>query len=264
MLAIAAAALARNDHSPIATLSFLAAQVDFNEPGELQLFINESQLNFLDDMMWEQGFLDAKQMAGAFQLLRSNDLIWSRNMREYMLGERSGLFDLMAWNADSTRMPYRMHSEYLRKLYLNNDFAEGRFVVDGRPVTIADINAPMFSVGTLRDHVAPWQSVYKSHLLADTEITFLLTSGGHNAGVVSEPGHPHRSYQVAETSETDRYIDPDTWAAQTPKQDGSWWPEWVAWLDKRSGKPVAPPQMGAPDKGYKPIADAPGTYVMQK
>ncbi|MFT5511444.1 MAG: polyhydroxyalkanoate synthase, partial [Hyphomicrobiaceae bacterium] len=264
LLSITAAALARKDHSPIASLSFLATQIDFNEPGELQLFINESQLNFLDDMMWEQGFLDAKQMAGAFQLLRSNDLIWSRNMREYLLGDRSGMIDLLAWNADSTRMPYRMHSEYLRKLYLNNDFAEGRFLVDGRPVTIADINAPIFSVGTVRDHVAPWHSVYKSHLLADTEITFLLTGGGHNAGIVSEPGHPHRSYQVAYTSETDRYIDPETWAAQTPKQDGSWWPEWVAWLDKRSGKPVAPPRMGAPNKGYDPIANAPGTYVLQK
>ncbi len=230
----------------------------------MQLFINESQLNFLDDMMWEQGFLDAKQMAGAFQLLRSNDLIWSRNMREYLLGERSGMIDLMAWNADSTRMPYRMHSEYLRKLYLNNDFAEGRFLVDGRPVTIADIDAPIFSVGTVHDHVAPWRSVYKSHLLADTEITFLLTSGGHNAGIVSEPGHPKRRYQVAITSERDRYIDPDTWTAKTRMKDGSWWPEWVAWLDERSGNPVLPPQLGAPSKGYPPIADAPGTYVLQK
>jgi poly[(R)-3-hydroxyalkanoate] polymerase subunit PhaC len=264
LLSIAAAALARNDHSPIASLSFLAAQIDFNEPGELQLFIGESQLNFLEDMMWEQGFLDAKQMAGAFQLLRSNDLIWSRNMREYLLGERAGMIDLIAWNADSTRMPYRMHSEYLRQLYLNNDFAEGRFKVDGRPVTIADISAPIFSVGTVRDHVAPWHSVYKSHLLADTEITFLLASGGHNAGIVSEPGHPHRSYQVAVTSEHDRYVDPDTWAAETPTIEGSWWPEWVAWLDKRSGKPVAPPKMGAPAKGYPPVADAPGTYVLQK
>lgn len=264
LLSITAAALARNDTSPIATLSFLATQIDFSEPGELQLFINESQLNFLEDMMWEQGFLDAKQMAGAFQLLRSNDLIWSRNMREYLLGERSGMNDLMAWNADSTRMPYRMHSEYLRKLYLNNDFAEGRFDVDGRPVTIADIQAPIFSVGTLRDHVAPWQSVYKSHLLADTEITFLLTSGGHNAGIVSEPGHARRHYQVAVASKTDRYIDPDTWVAQTPQHEGSWWTEWSAWLDQRSGELRTPPQMGGSHKDYQPIADAPGNYVMQK
>lgn len=264
LLSIAAAALARTGQSPIATLSFLATQIDFNEPGELQLFINESQLNFLEDMMWEQGFLDARQMLGAFQLLRSNDLIWSRSMREYLLGERSGMIDLIAWNADSTRMPYRMHSEYLRKLYLDNDFAEGRFDVEGKPVTISDIDAPIFTVGTVGDHIAPWHSVYKAHLLVDTEITFLLTSGGHNAGIVSEPGHAHRSYQVAATSDDDRYVDPDTWAARTPMKEGSWWPEWTSWLGQHSGQPVAPPTMGAPAKGYPPITDAPGTFVLQK
>ena len=164
------------------------------------LFINESQLAFLEDMMWEQGFLDGKQMAGAFQILRSNDLIWSRTLREYLMGERGQMIDLMAWNADTTRMPYRMHSEYLRHLYLNNDLAEGRCLVDGKPVALTDIGVPIFVVGTSRDHVAPWRSVYKFHLLTDTEITFLLTTGGHNAGIVSEPGRKNRSYQVMTTS----------------------------------------------------------------
>jgi polyhydroxyalkanoate synthase len=263
LLAIAASALARNDHSPFETLSLLATQVDFSEPGELQLFINESQLAFLEDMMWEQGYLDAKQMKGAFQLLRSNDLIWSRNMREYLLGERSGLIDLMAWNADSTRMPYRMHSEYLRKLYLNNDLAAGRFHVDGRPVALSDIRAPIFSVGTVKDHVAPWRSVFKTQLLTDTDVTFLLTSGGHNAGIVSEPGHPHRIYQIATNNQDGRYIDPDSWVAQTPVKTGSWWPEWTDWLGQRSGRAVAPPAMGAADKGYAAAADAPGIYVFK-
>src|SRR6185312_13655608 len=120
---------------------------------------------------------------GAFQLLRSNDLIWSRLVREYLLGDRPAMNDLMAWNADATRMPYRMHSEYLRHLYLENDLAEGRCLVDGKPAALTDIRAPMFVVGTTRDHVAPWRSVYKIHLLTDTEITFLLTTGGHNAGI---------------------------------------------------------------------------------
>ncbi len=264
LLSITAAALARNDHSPFKTLSLLAAQVDFTEPGELQLFINESQLSFLEDMMWEQGYLDARQMAGAFQLLNSNDLIWSHNMREYLLGERSGMIDLMAWNADSTRMPYRMHSEYLRKLYLNNDLAEGRFEVDDRPVALSDIRVPIFSVGTVKDHVAPWRSVYKAHLLTDAQLTFLLTSGGHNAGIVSEPGHPRRSYQIATSVDRDLYIDPDTWVADTPTKEGSWWPEWVDWLGERSGSETPPPVMGASDEGYPPLANAPGTYVYQK
>ena len=215
-------------------------------------------------MMWEQGFLDARQMAGAFQLLRSNDLIWSRNMREYMMGERAPMNDLMAWNADSTRMPYRMHSEYLRRFYLNNDLVEGRFEIEGRPITTTDIRAPIFCVGTVRDHVAPWRSVFKWNLTTDTEVTFLLTAGGHNAGIVSEPGHPRRSYQVATRNHKDLYIDPDTWAAQTPKKDGSWWTEWVAWLNKRSGKKTAPPAMGNAEAGYTTVGDAPGTYIFQK
>jgi polyhydroxyalkanoate synthase len=263
LLAITAAALARNGRSPFETLSFLAAQVDFTEPGELQLFINESQLRFLEDMMWEQGFLDAKQMSGAFQLLRSNDLIWSRMMREYLLGERTPMNDMMAWNADTTRMPYRMHSEYLRRLYLNNDLAEGRYEVDGRPVTIGDIRQPVFTVGTVKDHVAPWRSVYKWNQLADTSVTFLLTEGGHNAGIISEPGHPRRSYQMATRTDQDLHVDPETWAAQTPVEEGSWWPAWIDWLAQYSGEPVPPPELGSREKGYAAEYDAPGLYVYE-
>ncbi|HET7381124.1 MAG TPA: alpha/beta fold hydrolase [Pseudolabrys sp.] len=264
LLSIAAAAMARDGDERFRSVTLLAAQTDFHEAGELMLFINESQLSFLEDMMWEQGFLDGKQMAGAFQILRSNDLIWSRTLREYLMGERGQMTDLMAWNADTTRMPYRMHSEYLRNLYLNNDLAEGRCPVEGKPVALTDIRAPMFVVGTARDHVAPWRSVYKIHLLADTEITFLLTTGGHNAGIVSEPGHKDRSYQVMTKSYADHYADPDTWAAAAPRKGGSWWPEWVAWLEKRSGQPVPPPRMGAPEVGYAALADAPGIYVLQE
>jgi polyhydroxyalkanoate synthase len=264
LLAIAAAALARGGSERLASLTLLASQVDFAHAGELQLFIDESQLAFLDDMMWEQGFLDSKQMAGAFQILRSNDLVWSRMVREYLLGERPPPTDLMAWNADATRMPFRMHSEYLRKLYLNNDLAEGRFVVDDKPVTVADIRQPIFAVGTLKDHVAPWRSVYKLNMFVDTDITFALTSGGHNAGIVSEPGHPHRSYRIRTHNEHDRHLDPESWEAETPLREGSWWPEWTNWLAARSGEPVDPPAMGNVEAGYGPLADAPGTYVLQR
>lgn len=263
LLSIAAAAMARDKDERIKSLTLLAAQTDFSEAGELQLFINDSQLTFLEDMMWNQGYLDTTQMAGTFQLLRSNDLIWSYIIHEYLMGERTPMIDLMAWNADATRMPYRMHSEYLRRLYLNNDLAEGHYRVDNRPVTVSDIRAPVFVVGTEQDHVAPWHSVYKFNLLSDTDITFVLTSGGHNAGIVSEPGHPHRHYRIAWRAKDAPYTGPDRWMAETAPTDGSWWPALTDWLRTHSGKPTSPPPLGSPLKGYPPLCDAPGTYVFQ-
>ncbi|MFA7432688.1 MAG: alpha/beta fold hydrolase [Gemmobacter sp.] len=262
LLSIAASAMARDGDKRLTSLSLLASQVDFTEPGELGLFINESQLAFLDSVMWKQGYLDTTQMAGAFQMLRSNDLIWSRMVREYLLGESTPMIDLMAWNADATRMPYRMHSEYLRKLYLNNDLAEGRFEVGGRPIHVSDIRVPIFAVGTLKDHVAPWRSAFKIDQLGDTDVTFALTSGGHNAGIVSEPGRPRRSYRVRSRKADDLHVDPDTWLAETPEVEGSWWLAWTEWLDARSGAAVAPPRMGM--AGQPELEDAPGTYVFQK
>lgn len=264
LLAIAAAAMAREGDDRLKTITLLAAQTDFTEAGELMLFVDESQVTFLEDMMWDKGYLDNKQMAGAFQLLRSNDLIWSRVIHDYLLGERQPMFDLMAWNADATRMPYRMHSEYLRNLFLNNDLAEGRYEVRGRKIALTDISAPVFVVSTIRDHVAPWHSVYKIHLLVDTEVTFLLTSGGHNAGIVSEPGHPRRSYQITTHKEDQPYIDSENWIERTPKNEGSWWPAWQTWLKKHSGRRVPPPSLGASDLGYPKLDDAPGKYVLQK
>jgi polyhydroxyalkanoate synthase len=264
LLAIAAAALARDGDDRLRGVTLFAAETDFTEPGELSLFIDETEVSFLEDLMWDQGFLDTRQMAGAFQLLRSNDLIWSRLVHDYLLGEREGITDLMAWNADATRMPYRMHSEYLRRLFLDNDLAEGRYEVAGRPVTLADVHIPLFVVSTAQDHVAPWRSVYKIHLLTDTDLTFVLTTGGHNAGIVSEPGHPHRSYQVATRKHEDRYIDPETWRTVVPRREGSWWPAWEAWLQGHSSGPVVARPLGAPGCGYAPLGDAPGTYVLQE
>jgi polyhydroxyalkanoate synthase len=136
--------------------------------------------------------------------------------------------------------------------------------VDGEAIALTDIRAPMFVVGTTRDHVAPWRSVHKIHLLTDCEITFLLTTGGHNVGIVSEPGDNGRSYQVMTTSSVDRYADPDAWTTAAPRKEGSWWPEWVAWLERHSGKPAELPQMGMPEAGYPVLADAPGSYVLQE
>ncbi len=264
LLAIAAAHLASRGDPILATVSLFAAQTDFTEPGELSLFIDESQVSFLEDLMWAQGYLDTTQMAGAFQMLRSYDLIWSRITRDYLLGQRRPLNDLMAWNADATRMPYRMHSEYLRKLFLNNDLAEGRWRVDGHAVTVENVNLPWFVVGTENDHVAPWRSVYKIHLLADSEVTFVLTSGGHNAGIVSEPGHPHRQYRWARHAHDAPFQAPEQWLARAELEQGSWWPRWHAWLVAHGSGVTTPPTLGAAQQGYPAIADAPGQYVLQR
>ena len=263
LLAIAAAAMARDGDDRLQSLTLLATETDFRDSGEISLFIDESQLAWLEAAMWDKGYLEGNQMAGAFQLLNSRDLIWSRRVREYLLGQRQALNDLMAWNADLTRLPYRMHSEYLRSMYMNNDLAEGRYRVDDKPVALTDIEVPMFIVGTVRDHVAPWPSVYKLHLLSDARLTFVLTSGGHNAGVVSEPGHPRRSFQIATRAVGERYVDPQTWRAQTSLHDGSWWPSWQKWLAQCSSGRVAPPAMGG-DDARAPLDDAPGTYVRMK
>jgi polyhydroxyalkanoate synthase len=262
LLTIAAAAMARDDDDRLASLTLFAAQTDFTEAGELQTFITEDQLSFLNDVMQTQGYLSSAQMGGAFQMLQSNDLIWSRMIRNYLLGQHDAPFDLIAWDEDGTRLPARMHIEYLRRLYLNNDLAEGRFPVGGRPLALDDIKMPMFVVGTERDHIAPWHSVFKLHLLNDGEVTFVLTSGGHNAGIVSEPGHPHRHFRLRVRSHGTRTLGPEEWQQETPPQDGSWWTEWNKWLDARSTGQVDPPHMGT--AGFMPICDAPGIYILEK
>lgn len=264
LLAVTAAAMARDADARLATISLFAAQVDFTEAGDLMLFIDESQVAFLEDMMWERGYLDSRQMAGAFQMMRPNDLVWSRSIRQYLLGEQPFASDLMAWNADATRMPFCMHAQYLRSMFLNNDLAEGRFIVSGRPVALSDIHLPLFAVSTERDHVAPWRSVFKLQLLTGAPVTFVLTSGGHNAGIVSEPGHSNRHFRIATREKGEPYVDPDRWFADHVPREGSWWPAWAAWLAARSSTPVAPPSLGDAKAGFAVLDDAPGSYVLIK
>ena len=264
LLTIAAAAMARDGDKRLASLTLLAAQTDFSEPGELALFIDDSQVAHLEDIMWDRGYLDSSQMAGAFQWMNSNDLIWSRLLRDYWLGERHPMSDLMAWNADGTRLPYRMHTEYLRRMFLNNDLASGRYPVHDKPVALTAIQCPIYAVGTVRDHVAPWRSVHKLHLLTHVDTTFVLTSGGHNVGIVNPPGVEGRSFQVLTRLHDGPYLDPDAWLQAAVHHEGSWWPHWVSWLRAHSGEPVPVPRMGAPEAGWGPIGDAPGQYVLQK
>lgn len=258
LLSIAAAAMARDGDDRLASVTLFTAQTDFTEAGELMLFVNESQVSFLEDVMRDKGYLDGSRMAGAFQILQSNNLIWSRIKREYLLGEHSSINDMMAWNADTTRMPARMHSDYLRKFFLKNELASGKYEVGGHPVALRDVHVPVFAVGTETDHVAPWKSVFKIHTLCRSDVTFVLTKGGHNAGIVSEPGHPRRHFRVQTVREDDHYVSPDEWQESAILKEGSWWPEWTSWLAAKSGQRKSPPKMG------QLLAMAPGTYVMME
>jgi polyhydroxyalkanoate synthase len=266
LLAIAAAELAAQDDERLASVTMFAAQTDFSEPGELSIFISPAQLAMLEAMMWKEGVLESRQMGGAFQLLRTYDLLWAPTIGTYLRGERVGVNDLMSWNADGTRMAYRMHTDYLHQLYLNNDLAEGRYVANGEQLDLSDVTVPMFVVGTETDHVAPWRSVYKvGKLVRSADYTFCLTSGGHNAGIISGPQHPRRRHRVHTSRSGARLLSPEKYLEKVEPLPGSWWPTWAKWLEERSSaRKVAPPSMGAPKQGLKPLGSAPGTYVLAK
>lgn len=264
LLAIAVAALSRSmkvtgfeQMSPVKSMTLLAAQTDFSEPGQMGVLIDDSQVQLIEDLMADTGYLSGAQMAGSFQFLNSRDLVWNKRLNQYLLGVRESGTDMMAWNADVTRLPARMHGEYLNQFFLQNALADGDYLVEGQPVSLLDIRVPVFVVGTVRDTVSPWPSVYKIHRLTRTEVTFLLVSGGHNAGIVSEPGHPNRSYQIHTQPAEESVHSPTDWQASAEKREGSWWPAWDNWLAAYSGPMEAPPPI-------LPGPPAPGEYVFKR
>jgi len=263
ILAITAATMARDGDDRLASVTLMAAQVDFVEAGELLLFLDESQVAFLEDLMWEQGYLDRPQMARAFAAIRAEDLIWTRAVQRYFLGREDVPTDIGVWLSDTTRMPARMHSQYLRGLFLENRLTAGRFAVEGRVIALKDLSVPLFVIGTETDHIAPWRSVYKTKLFTGSDLTFVLTKGGHNSGILSEPGHKGRHYRLSHRPAGAHYVGPDAWLAATGPKPGSWWPDWADWLAAQGGGLVNAPAMGAPDKGVAPLCPAPGSYVMQ-
>lgn len=263
ILAIAAAAMQRDGDERLATLTLLAAQTDFTEPGELMMFIDESQLSVLEDMMRVEGYLDAHNMAAAFDALRANERVFSRLVERYYLARPALLTALDAWLADPTRMPARMHGEYLRRLLMDNAFARGELEVDGRAVAMSDVRAPVFALGAERDHIAPWRSVYKVELYGASETTFVLTGGGHNTSVVSPPGKPGAYYRVHESRAGDVFRDPDEWVADADRHEGSWWPEWLGWLRRHARGPMRKPPASRSRRGAE-LQAAPGSYVFQR
>ncbi len=263
LLAITAATMARDGDDRLASVTLMAAQVDFTEAGELLLFVDESQVAFVEDMMWEQGYFDRPQMTRTFASIRAEDLIYTRAVNRYLLGKDDLPTDIGVWNGDTTRMPARMHSEYLRGLFLENRLSAGRFDVEGRVIALKDIATPMFVVATETDHIAPWESVYKTRLFTDCDLTFVLTKGGHNGGILSEPGHAGRHYRIGHRAAGALYEGPAIWLAKTAAQSGSWWPSYSDWLDEMSSAKTKPPAPGALKPRYPALCSAPGTYVHQ-
>lgn len=246
-----------NEMPELASVTLLAAQTDFSEPGELGVFIDDDQLKNLTEDMAKKGYLSGQQMAGAFQFLNSRDLIWSRNTHRYLLGEDEVGMDMMSWNADTTRLPERMHSEYLHTLFLHDSLAKGHYKFEGQGVALMNIQAPLLMVGTVRDHVSPWHSVYKIHLLTDTDTTFILAAGGHNAGIISEPGHANRSYQMNHAKRGHAWLPPEEWEKEASRHEGSWWVPMQSWLAKHSGAQIKARKIASQNC----LGDAPGEYV---
>ena len=239
----------------IESATFFTTMVDFAEPGELGVFIDEEQLALVEESMKDKGYFDGAKMAEAFNLLRANDLIWSFVVNNYLMGKDPFPFDLLYWNSDSTRMPREMHSAYLRDMYQDNRLREpGGITLDGVPIDLSSIDVPVYILSTREDHIAPWKSTYAATSLYSGPIRFVLAMSGHIAGVVNPPSANKYGYFTGEVAET-----PDAWLEAAASHEGSWWPDWDAWVSEHDGGETPAREPGA---GALPvIEDAPGRYV---
>jgi polyhydroxyalkanoate synthase len=253
LLACTLAHMAAKRDTRIKTATFLTTMVDFAEAGELGVFIDEEQLQSLEEKMNRRGYLEGREMATTFNMLRANDLIWSFVVSNYLLGQDPFPFDLLYWNDDSTRMPARMHSFYLRRMYQQNDLVKpGAIELDGVALDLRKIKLPTYILSTREDHIAPWKSTYRATQIYGGKIRFVLAASGHIAGVVNPPESGKYSHWVNEELPPD----PDAWFKGATELAGSWWPDWHRWITAQDKTQVPARQ---PENG---LADAPGTYVM--
>ncbi len=256
LLAATLAWMAARGDRRIKAATFFTALVDFSDPGELGVFIDEEQLAALEEMMARRGYLDGAEMATTFNLLRANDLIWSFVVNNYLLGREPFPFDLLYWNSDSTRMPAAMHSFYLRKFYHENRLVEpGGIELAGVPIDLRRIRQPVYWVSTREDHIAPWRSTYAATQIYRGRKKFVLAGSGHIAGIINPPASGKYGYWLNDELPPD----PDRWLAGATHHEGSWWPDWAAWNAARAGRLV--PARDPAGGGLPPIEDAPGSYV---
>ncbi|MBT7293275.1 MAG: class I poly(R)-hydroxyalkanoic acid synthase [Rhodospirillaceae bacterium] len=257
LLSATLAYMAASDDKRITSATFLATLVDFAEPGELGLFIDEEQLASLEEMMREKGYLDGGEMAATFNLLRANDLIWSFVINNYLMGREPFPFDLLYWNADSTRMPAEMHSFYLRKMYQDNALAEpGGIELNGVPIDLGNIKLSTYVLAAHEDHIAPWLACFKATGLYSGKLRFVLGQSGHIAGVVNPPEGNKYGYWTGKLSKGESG---EQWLGGAERHEGSWWTDWQRWQSRLAGKKVAAREPGAGK--LKIIEDAPGSYV---
>ncbi|AOY02275.1 alpha/beta hydrolase [Jeongeupia sp. USM3] len=246
----------RGEAEQVASATLLTALTDFSHPGDIDVFLDDEGLAFVERVIARKGYLDGKEMASSFRMLRPNSLIWNYWVSGYLLGEAPTAFDVLYWNMDTTRMPQKMHCYYLREFYVKNRLVEpDALTIAGEPIDLSRIETPLFMVGTQEDHIAPWQQTWALTGKARGPVTYTLSSSGHILGIINPPRpDSKRSYWQGEAR---RGEDADTWLARQSKAAGSWWPSWVEWLAPQSGKRIKPPAAG-PDLG-----PAPGRYVLE-
>jgi polyhydroxyalkanoate synthase len=254
---------AGDDENPFQASTFMVALQDFADVGETAVFIDEPQVEFMEQQMMERGYLDNRKMANMFNLLRSNDLIWSNVVNNYLLGQKPPAFDLLYWNADGTRMARDAHSFYLRNTYLENNLIEpGKVEIKGRPIDLGEIDGEIYAVGAERDHIVPWYSAWKVGQLTSAKTRFALANSGHIAGMINPPSKGKGRHWVNEGGDAGEAKTAEEWRQNATEHEGSWWEDWTNWLEPRSGEKVEPPEVG--NENYPPVEDAPGTYVRER
>jgi polyhydroxyalkanoate synthase len=257
LTAMLAAYLAEKGDDRIGSITLLNTLLDYSEPGVLGAFTDEKTVRRLEKQMAEKGVLEASQMAGTFDILRANDLIFSYVVSNWLMGQDPPAFDILAWNGDSTRMPSAMHSFYLRSLYMRNELARGELELLGQQLSLSSVKNDTYVVGAINDHIVPWHGSYKTVGLMGGNVRYVLSSGGHIAGIVNPPGP--KAWHEATGDDTAAVPDPEAWRRSGTKQSGSWWEDWTAWSESRAGELIKPPHMGS--RKHPAIADAPGEYV---
>jgi polyhydroxyalkanoate synthase len=243
----------------INSATFLNTLIDFNEPGLLGVFTDEASIRRLERTMQRTGFLPKEEMQRSFNLLRTNDLIWNYAVSSWLMGEEPPAFDLLSWNNDSTRMPAEMHSFYLRSCYLGNELARGVMELAGQRLDLEKVDQDLYFLSAEQDHIAPWRSSYVGALLPGGDVRFVLSNSGHIAGIVNPPS-PKSIHYVAEGDQPLPETS-DEWLAAATMHPVTWWEDWAKWIGERAGKMRKPPRMGS--RKYRPITDAPGTYVLE-